>query len=555
MIDIPEFQEIKLILDKEIDELSDTGQKALALIGLLANQPFKKNVIADVMEIKSPITTANILRELVDLRLLLYHENDDLYQLGHSLIYTYAQGRADLYGRRYKTQIVNKLIEHFFTVLQNVSKNTLPDDEEAHILITLQRVKERYEDDPAAYKQMIDFVNLLDPFLEAKNENVKRVKWLEEAYYCAEKMEDRLAQADFATRMGHALGWLGQLDKALDWMAKVEIALKGNRTSSARQIRARMYIQRSSLYFMKRDVGTAEKDCLRGLKLSVTADQRNFAEGCNLLGVIQSIKGNISQALPWFEQSRKNWEALKNEYEMARVDDNISIAHFYLGNIAQSCAAGKASLQYWQSDQRRIEFAMALTNLGIDYQCQEKYQKAFKLHKDAITISDRIGVQRIRALTRVNIAWPCIALKEFSQAGAYITESLQIQQEFNVKENWVEAHRAQAEIALGRKLGAQAFDLAQKALDLAREDENPLEEGAALRVLGQACHLTGDLAQARQHLETSFSLLRENYKYESFLTLQALAGLYNETGEPEKAQAAAENAQTLAKEMGLRPAE
>jgi tetratricopeptide (TPR) repeat protein len=550
LIDFAELQKNKPILDKNTTDLTPAGQQALAMIGLLANHSFKTDVLADMMEMKLQAID-KILKQLVDTGLLL-HQDDDRYQVGYTLIHTYAQGRVHMYGREYENKAIDKLIQHFFRVVQKTPKGELPEEEESHILVALQRIKDRYDDDRSAYQQMIDFVNLLDPFWEYGNEYEKRIQWLEEAWFCAEQIGYSLVQADFATRIGRTLGWLGRLDSAFEWMAKAEAVLKRNKSSAAKEAQARMYIQRSSLYFMKKNIDTTEKDCLRGLKLSSATDHRNFAEGYNLLGVIQAIKGDLSQALDAFEKSRKSWEALKDDYQIARVDDNIGSALFYQGHIAQARAVDEKSLRYWEKNPKRIELAMALTNLGVVDQCQGEYQSAFDLHKRAIEISDRIGVQRIRALTRVNIAWPCIALENFNDAETYLNESLEIQTDYNIKENEIEAQRALAEVALGRQRGAEALELAQNALTLAQKAEDPLEEGTALRILGKAHHLNGNLEQAREYLEKSLSVLKDEYKYESFLTLQALIKLYESAGETEKAQMEVANAQALSDEMGLR---
>jgi tetratricopeptide (TPR) repeat protein len=559
LIESPELKQLKKILDKSSNELSLDAQRVLVMVGLLANRSFRRDVIAAMLEIK-PHAAGRLLGELADYGFLTYDDSNDRYRAAHTLIHTYAQtyadGKASIFSKEKRSKAIDALIEHFFKLLQTTQLDELPDDEEAHILAVLHRIKERYDEHVSATQQMVDFVKLIDLSWESRNEHEKRVAWLEEAYACAERTGDALAQADFATRIGRALGWLGRLDEGLEWMGKVESLLKGNEGSGAQEARARMHIQRSALYFMKKDILAMEKDCRRGLKLSAATDHRNLAEGYNLLGVTRAVKGNLLGAVAAFKKSRKSWQALKDSYQIARVDDNIGSAHYYLGKLARARLASEKSLQYWEGHPRRIELAMALTNLGLVYQCQGEHELALELHRRAIKISDRIGVQRMRAMTRVNIAWPCIALKNFNGAESYLAESLEIQAQYHTEENRIEARRAQAEIALGRRRNAAAIKLAQNALDLAQQDQDPLEEGAALRILGQAYHLNGDREKAMECLEKSFVQLNENqYKYESFLTLRALSNLYGDMDDVEQEHRMAQNAQALSREMGLHPPE
>jgi hypothetical protein len=64
------------------------------------------------------------------------------------------------------------------------------------------------------------------------------------------------------------------------------------------------------------------------------------------------------------------------------------------------------------------------------------------------------------------------------------------------------------------------------------------------------------LEQARERLEKSLSVLRENeYKYESYLTLQSLINLYEAMGDEQKGLSSITEARTLSQEMGLNPSQ
>jgi tetratricopeptide (TPR) repeat protein len=335
-------------------------------------------------------------------------------------------------------------------------------------------------------------------------------------------------------------------------MERCQTALGENTSEAANAIRALMYIHTAAIYYQQSALDRAEEKCQSGLSLIGAQKQpKIYAEGCNLLGAIKLRTGNLAVAQKEFEQSLSLWKQVGDQYQVKRVGDNLRATLRRLGDLAQMRKIEDEILQYWEKFPNNIHFAMALTNHGQTLGNDGEYKAAIELQQRAMSISDLLGVQRIRALVRVNLAWSLIALGKYDEAEGYIKESLVIQTEFKTTESWVEAQRGLAAVALGRKLGGQAVELAQIALQLAREEHDRLEEGAILRVLGQAYQLNGDLVQSREHLENSLTLLRENgYKYESLLTLQALGKLYEALGDA-KARSVADEARSLAAEMGL----
>jgi tetratricopeptide (TPR) repeat protein len=271
-----------------------------------------------------------------------------------------------------------------------------------------------------------------------------------------------------------------------------------------------------------------------------------------LLGAIKIQNGDLNTALEAFQKSRSAWIQAGDQYQINRVEDNIRTTLYYLGDIANLRKAEDTSVQYWEQFPNRIELAMALTNRGLVYGIDGEHEMAIKNHTRAIEISDLLGVPRIQAMTRVNIAGSYIFLEKFEEATNHLQKSLAIQAEHDIKEYWVDTKRSLAEVAIGRKSGQKAMELAKEAAELAREGEEPLEQGAALRTLGQAYHLLGDPDQALQCLVESLGYLRENgFKYESYLTLLAIVRVHKDLGQPEKEREINKEAQILSQQMGL----
>ena len=148
-----------------------------------------------------------------------------------------------------------------------------------------------------------------------------------------------------------------------------------------------------------------------------------------------------------------------------------------------------------------MQYANALTNRGLVHEIDGEQEIAIDLHSQAIELSDRLGVPRIQAMARLNMAGPFNAMGKFDHAEQYLKECLK----YDHGEFKIDARRMLAEIEIGRNHIENAVSLANEAIALVREDLgpdeiDPLEEGAALRTLGRAYYLQKDFVQAKKCL-------------------------------------------------------
>ena len=399
-------------------------------------------------------------------------------------------------------------------------------------------------------RSTIEFIDILDKYWVLHDSFDYQIKWLGIAYEFSRQIKLPLKQAGFAERVGRAKGWKGDLDNGIKSMRQCEIVLDNIKSKEANNIRAQMYIHRASLNLQKGSLKAAEKDCVSGLKLATEKKlPRIFAAGHNILGAIYNNNNDLLLASEEFNKSLAAWRRTDDEFQAARVFDNVRSAHYYLGDIKFLRTADSKGLKYWEQFPYCKEYAAALTNSGLTYTIDRDYEIAVKLHKKAIDLSDELGYKRLQALSRLNLATTYISFGKYEEAAILLKGDLIENPEYAI-----DAKRSQAEVEIGRKNYSLAVELAKGALLLAREDKFALEEGAALRVLGQAYHLSGDLKKAKTHLEKSRSILRKNgYKYEHYLTLLLLVKLYKNLVNKEKAKAYSDDARTLSKKMGLKP--
>ncbi len=555
-------QSIIIILEESFSTLKVESKRALALSGLLGNSSFTKNAFTTLLDGDSR-KAGRGLGELVKLGFLV--KVNDRYDFSHSLLHAFAQSKIYILSPEELDSAIKNLIKHFSTTaiecFRQYSTHSLSKTEydhqikleEPHILVALQVLKDRFEDsDSANYQLLIDFINAVYPFWKDRSDYEKQASWLKEAYFCYAKLDKTLDKASRARRVGRILSWQGKLDEALAWMEHCEKALNGDASKKANVIRARMYVHQASIKYQLGD-DTAEQDCMTGIEIVDKNEEAEiYAEGSNIIGAIWLYDNKLSESLKMFEQSLHYWEKEGDKYEITRVKDNISTVRYYLGKFTEMRESDEASLQYWEQFPNRIELAMSLTNRGLVHEVDGEFNQAVELNQRAIELSDKLKVQRTQANVRLNIAGPLISLREFDKAEQYLNEGL----EFDKGEYEIDIRRNLAKVELGRKNGEKALELAKFALDMARDgvkdDEVPMDVGAALRTLGKAYHLNGDFEKAQEYMETSYALLQNSeYRYEEYLTAGSLAQLYKEMQNSEKLKETEEQINHLAKNMGL----
>ncbi len=551
---------VSAILQKSIDRLSLEMRDHFIQLGVFARNPaiFQLEALRAVWELDKP---QPVIRELVDRGLLDALPGQAGYQM-HGLFYDILQpllsGSLAQQARDRHFNFFGGVSRRYETVEPNQWSNLMADFEAIYpelkqALANFQR--EQGKPDENGLRQSLQMIDTLHKYWKLwKQVDDEQIALLDRAFSYATLLRDPLQQADFAERLGRAKAQLGQWGDGLSALRQCEIALGDEKSQDALAIRALMHIHRASIYYAIGEIKTAEKECKRGLKALGKKKNplRVYAEGQNILGAIALANGKLSDAAAAFAESVAAWQQVGDEFETFRVQDNLHSARYYLGHIGETRREDEKSLEYWKKFPHSTGYVYALSHLGLAYYIDRRYEDSVRLHLEAIEKSNAIPDPRLKAETRANLAWPYIVLGRYDEAEALLKESLEIQRESGNEEYALDAQRCLAEIEIGRGNLARAIEIARQVAKQAHEYEDVLEEGAALRVLGQALYLNHETEQAKINFEKSFSLLSAaEYHYESLLTLQEQVKMHESMDDWEKAQLLTGNMEKMTMKMGL----
>jgi len=365
----------------------------------------------------------------------------------------------------------------------------------------------------------------------------------------------RRRAADLTRRIGRVCAWRGRHEEALAWTGEGLHLLGEPEDDEGRAIAALLHVHKGSVEYNRGNLEEAARDCGRGLELARAVGPLlpAEAEAHNMLAILAWAGGHIPEALVHYEQSRAGWLALGNGYQVARVEANMGVAHFYLGEWEQAQVYYNRSKEYLEQIDDRDMLAHPYLNLGNINLYQGDWEQAELNFSRALALWSSAHHVRFQALCHTNLGLLAIEQEEWVKAQAQLEESYAILTEYKIRDMVSEVLSALAEIALGTGDLPRAAELAAEARAAAVELAMQHEEGLALRMLGRVRLAEGDLAAARTDLQAAHAIFGAMAnRYEAARTLYHLAGVELAAGYPPTAAEALAQAQATFTALGAR---
>ncbi|MCB9101441.1 MAG: tetratricopeptide repeat protein [Anaerolineales bacterium] len=200
---------VPVLLERSLTQVSPAAQQALAVIGLLALNPFQIDGLAAALAVPD-YEAEHILGELVSYGLLL--RPTARYETGHALIHTYARRRLTA-----PDEVLIRLAEYYTKLAEEQSQLGPPgyailDGERSHLVTVLERCIER-----EAWEAARSLVWGVDSYLDITGHWTERVAVLEMGVTTAQALGHRRDEGAFSGNLGLAYSDLGQVERAIDF--------------------------------------------------------------------------------------------------------------------------------------------------------------------------------------------------------------------------------------------------------------------------------------------------------------------------------------------------
>jgi tetratricopeptide (TPR) repeat protein len=138
-------------------------------------------------------------------------------------------------------------------------------------------------------------------------------------------------------------------------------------------------------------------------------------------------------------------------------------------------------------------------------QYEGRYAAARQLHQEALRIAREVVNRRATAMALLRLADAELFVGQYEQADALYAESLAIFRSINYQRDIAMCLIGQAMLAIRRSRSEEGAQIAKHALTIARSIDDQLTIGVALRVLGVALAMCGDIASGERYLEEAIA--------------------------------------------------
>lgn len=317
--------------------------------------------------------------------------------------------------------------------------------------------------------------------------------------------ERHLALAQICRGMGELLE-PEDAQAALAWLQRGLEAAQG--VDAAEE--ARLLIRISSVQIGTGELGAARAVLERSLHVLPPEAEVLRADVLLNLGTTYGTMGDLEQAVACLVEALQIYQRKGDRWCEAIVRQSLGMARTIQGDWPGAAAEYRQALAIAEQFGSPARLADLTNNLGWLRARQGAYREARSLLEQSAALAQNHGLRENLVYVRTNLAALAIVEQDWEAADTALRAAEELALELGVRGELPEIYRSRALICLAQGAGAQAHNEVTQALTIARELEDPLAEGASLRVAGQVRLVSGDPGGALAAFATSAALLAED---------------------------------------------
>ncbi len=235
--------------------------------------------------------------------------------------------------------------------------------------------------------------------------------------------------------------------------------------------------------------------------------QAGLAEAYKNIGIGYYFQGNYTEALRNWEPSLRLFELMEDEEGIANILSNRGSVYFTQGTYSLALEDFLRALPMALKSGNQIRIATLDLNIGSIYSEQASMQdSALSYFHRALNIGESIGYYDLVGLTLVNLGELYMGMENYDSALYYFDKSLTV-----VSNNLDRSVSFNFMGSIYAELGdfQEAMDYHQHALELAEEENAPLEVAKVWLGMGTTSEKQGKSAQAISYFEKAEQVSKE----------------------------------------------
>jgi tetratricopeptide (TPR) repeat protein len=308
------------------------------------------------------------------------------------------------------------------------------------------------------------------------------------------------ATADLCRRVAQTYECQGQYGPAVEWLQQGLSAL-GSCQDDA--IAARICLLHGIIDARQGRLDQAfawAERALRGVEDKGAPAEE--AQACNLMGVVYRARGQLARAAECCQRSAELYEALNNPLKAAAAYSNLGVIAFERDDWPEAEVAYQKALKLQESTDDAYGQATTRCNLADLYWRRGRLEEALAQAQVGLQLAEGIKSDYLQALAHQNLGAVYLRQGEPDPVPReHLETSWRLLEENGIQELRSEVQSLLAEAYLREGQVGEAERAARRALEIALEQESPLDEGVARRVLGQVYRARGDRETGAEHFQ------------------------------------------------------
>jgi len=299
------------------------------------------------------------------------------------------------------------------------------------------------------------------------------------------------ATADLCRRVARTYERQAQYDSALEWLRRGLTALRDRQDDA---IAARIYLLHGIIDARQGRLEQAFAWAERALR--AVEDKGALAEeahACNLLGVLYRSQGQLDRAAECCRRSAELYETVNNPLKAAAAYSNLGVVAFELDDWPGAEAVYRQALKLQESTDDSYGQATTHCNLSDLYWRRGRLDQALDHARTGLRLAKELDSDYLQALAHENLG--AVYLRQ-GKSGRVSREHLEtswrLLEENDIYELRSEVQSLLAEAHMREGRVNEAEQAALRALEIALEQESPLDEETARRVLEQVYRTRDD---------------------------------------------------------------
>ncbi len=329
----------------------------------------------------------------------------------------------------------------------------------------------------------------------------------------------------------HACRGIGRLlevslpREALEWLIRGQIELGGVDANEEAELCNKI----GGVQMRLGNLAEAERMLERAQRLMPPGPSQLRINLLHTLGTLYSTRGAIQRGMEYTRQGIALCEQLHDSVRAGQMLSNLGFDRLMMGDMAGARRDLEQALTYARQVGNRQLESMACINMGMLAFRVGDYPLATTMSLDGIRLARELHLHIAEIAGMLGLADLYIQQGMLTNAEQTIVEIEHLVTTTDTTTAHSEIARLRTYLLLAQAQPLAALDMAKHALALATEQQNDLDIGYALSVLGRAQHATGRTEEACASFARAITILDGNDTYEAARTQQAWASVLTPT--------------------------